>query len=641
VATITGQRDSSVLPPADTPGEKSAHAACDFACPDPYDPAQSAREAWRSLAPALAGTPHVRTSRDGGRRYPARYARPLPPEPSALPAVVPVYDPGSAMGRLLALDLDAARGDVGRQAAGLGQLLARHGARYVADVSPGGVHLYVLFAVPLPWLELRDLCRALALRFPAVDPAPMASLGGQISPPGSRHKSGGWRLLAMPLEEALAVAGHPNGPDVWAALLTELAAELQALESAGPGPGHREASAELDDAGVPWIPHLGGRRALGAELDRVARTGTWDRSRYAGRSEARMAVLASAAGRGWRLADVLKAVSCGAWKGFPGLYYRASEPGRMDRLLPAEWRKAIAFAAGSENVRSWLTSDGNHAPPADAGADEFGFIRQWVTGTACAAADPERARVWGRRAVAIRQLLAAIGQAAMVSGSVVLEFGTRNLALESGLSQRTVSRLLRFLYAEPDPLLDLVSRGRMARADRFGLRIPDRYADSVRWRRRRAGRIDGIHPAFLVLGGTAALVHQVLDGSAASGRDVAQAALLSSSATSAALRVLAEHGLAERSRDGWRRGPVSLDDVATSTGAADLRQDRAERYKQDRACWRARLAQYQGARHRPVNERDGWWSLDDPEEYDFMSCRWPVLRDDVVRGPPERAQESA
>jgi hypothetical protein len=229
----------------------------------------------------------------------------------------------------------------------------------------------------------------------------------------------------------------------------------------------------------------------------------------------------------------------------------------------------------------------------------------------------------------------------MVSGSVVLEFGTRNLALESGLSQRTVSRLLRFLYAEPDPLLDLVSRGRMARADRFGLRIPDRCADSVRWRRRRAGRIDGIHPAFLVLGGTAALVHQVLDGSAASGRDVAQAALLSSSATSAALRVLAEHGLAERSRDGWRRGPVSLDDVATSTGAADLRQDRAERYKQDRACWRARLAQYQGARHRPVNERDGWWSLDDPEEYDFMSCRWPVLRDDVVRGPPERAQESA
>jgi hypothetical protein len=42
---------------------------------------------------------------------------------------------------------------------------------------------------------------------------------------------------------------------------------------------------------------------------------------------------------------------------------------------------------------------------------------------------------------------------------------------------------------------------------------------------------------------------------------------------------------------------------------------------------------YQGARGRPVNERDGWWSLDDPQEYDFMACRWPVLSDDFVRGP--------
>ena len=47
-------------------------------------------------------------------------------------------------------------------------------------------------------------------------------------------------------------------------------------------------------------------------------------------------------------------------------------------------------------------------------------------------------------------------------------------------------------------------------------------------------------------------------------------------------------------------------------------------------------------RHRPVNERDGWWSLDDPDEYDFMTCRWPVLTGGV-RGPPSAdiARESA
>jgi hypothetical protein len=225
----------------------------------------------------------------------------------------------------------------------------------------------------------------------------------------------------------------------------------------------------------------------------------------------------------------------------------------------------------------------------------------------------------------------------MVSGSSVLEFGTRNLALHSGLSQRTVSRLLRFLCGEPDPLLDVVSRGRMARADRYTLRIPDRYADSVRWRRRRAGRIDGIHPAFLVLGGSAGLVHQVLDANEARGAEVARAARLSPSAASAALRTLAEHGLAVRGRGGWRRGDASLDEVATSTGAADLHRERAERYKRDRESWRARLRVYQAARRQPVNERDGWWSLDDPDEYDFMACRWPVLSDDLERGPPSSA----
>ena len=223
----------------------------------------------------------------------------------------------------------------------------------------------------------------------------------------------------------------------------------------------------------------------------------------------------------------------------------------------------------------------------------------------------------------------------MVSGSAVLEFGTRNLALHSGLSQRTVSRLLRMLYAEPDPLLDVVTRGRKARADRFALRIPAAYADSVRWRRRRAGRIDGIHPAFLVLGGTAALVYQVLDGTVACGAEVARSARLSPSATSAALRTLAEHGLAERGRGGWRRGDASLDEVAMSTGAADLHRERSGRYRQDRESWRARLRQYASARNAIVVPGDGWLGLDDEDEWDAMLfSRWPVLSDDFVRGPP-------
>ena len=448
----------------------------------------------------------------------------------------------------------------------------------------------------------------------------------------------------MVLSEALAAVEYPNGPEAWDVLLTEFAAELQQVETADTVSQVSVISAELDDTGVPWVPRLGGRGPLGAELEHAARSGRWDRSRYAGRSEARMAILGAAVARGWRLAEVRSAIACGAWKGLAALYERRSEPGRLDRLLPYEWQKCVGRISREENVRGWHTSDTNTRPPTgeSVSSAEYGLIRQWMTAILCAAEDPERVKGWGCRAIAVRLVLLALAQAAMVSGSSVVEFGTRNLALHSALSHRTVSRVLQILRDEPDPLIDLVSVGRTARADRYALRIPDRYAESVRWRRRRAGRADAAHPAFLVLGGTAALTYEALGLVAERGAEVARAARLSASAVSAALRVLAEHGLAERGPGGWRRGPVALADVADAIGAADLQREREERYRRDRESWRARLRQYQGARSRPVNERDGWWSLDDPAEYDFMACRWPVLSDDFVRGPPSaEARESA
>lgn len=466
----------------------------------------------------------------------------------------------------------------------------------------------------------------------SVDVAPMSSLGGQISPPGSRHKSGGWRALAGPLQDARAAAGQPNGPEVWNALLAEFAAELRQ----GSAAADLEV-AELDDTGAPWIPRLGGRAPLG-ELEHTARAGEWDRSRYPGRSEARMAVLAAAAARGWQLADVRAAAASGAWRGLAQLYERRSEPGRMDRLLPYEWRKAVDLTAGKENVRGWHTSDLNPRPPIRPidGADEYGLIRRWMTAVACALEDPERVRQWGGRVIAVRLVLLALGQAAMVSGSDVVEFGCRNLALHAALSHRTVARVLELLRNEPDPLIDLVSPRRLARADRYALRIPDRYADSVRWRRRRAGRIDAVHPVFLVLGGAAALTYQALDQAGARGAEVARAARLSASATSAALRALAEHGLAERARRGWRRGGADLDEVAESIGAADLHRERAERYREDRQGWRARLRQYQAVRNAVVAPADGWLGLDDEDEWAAMLfSRWPALSNDFVRGPPE------
>ena len=186
------------------------------------------------MTAALAGTPHVRLSTDGGRTYPARHARPLPAEPAGVqPCTVPVYDPGSASGRMLVLDLDPARGDVDHQAAELGQLLERLGARYVADVAPSRrpPRLRPVRRGAALARAARPR-RAMALRFPAIDPAPMArprrpDLASWLA--GTRAAAGGCCL--RPADDALAAVEHPNGPEVWAALLTEFAAELQQVEA--------------------------------------------------------------------------------------------------------------------------------------------------------------------------------------------------------------------------------------------------------------------------------------------------------------------------------------------------------------------------------------------------------------------------
>src|SRR4029077_1308175 len=208
-----------------------------------------------------------------------------------------------------------------------------------------------------------------------------------------------------PLSEARAAVEHPNGPGVWSALLTEFAAELQvsaARSAAAPSQASAAClTAELDGTGAPWIPRLGGRAPLGAGLDQAARTGRWDRSRYPDRSAARIAVLAAAAARGWQLADVRAAVGSGAWRGLAQLYERRSEPGRMARLLPCEWRKATGFVSGEKNVRHRPTSDSTSRPPVDSDGPsaEYGLVRQWMTAIGCALEDPERVRAWGGRVI--------------------------------------------------------------------------------------------------------------------------------------------------------------------------------------------------------------------------------------------------
>jgi hypothetical protein len=107
----------------------------------------------------------------------------------------------------------------------------------------------------------------------------------------------------------------------------------------------------------PRIPRLGGRLPLPPGPAAIAAGGTWSAGHYACRSEARMAVLVSAAARGWRLAEVRDEINSGRWIGLADLYGKPREPDHIDRLLTAEWRIAVPVAADA-----YLRQDGTLRP---------------------------------------------------------------------------------------------------------------------------------------------------------------------------------------------------------------------------------------------------------------------------------------
>ena len=69
-----------------------------------------------------------------------------------------------------------------------------------------------------------------------------------------------------------------------------------------------------------------------------------------------MAVLISAAARGWRLAEVRDEINSGRWTGLAGLYGTHGEPGRIYRLLRAEWRIAAGLAFNAFLRQTGLTN---------------------------------------------------------------------------------------------------------------------------------------------------------------------------------------------------------------------------------------------------------------------------------------------
>ena len=591
--------------------------------PDPTDPTRGespemeAAACWAALAPLLSGRAWCRESRDATPRrrggYLARWQRLITDRLPAVPAAVPIYNTTDGTGRLLVIDLDVGRSGpaaVTRDAAAVADLVRAAGGRTFSDESPtGGVHVYVPLTVPVSFHQARDMALALARRLPSMDPSPNRNLlAGLIRPPGARHRTGGYQRLQGPLSDAVAVAAAGNPPAVWQQLTAALSAELADVHTAAANP---PATADTDTGsdGAPHRQRRGGPRDLTADYTAIARTGTWPDGRYKSPSEARMAVITAAAWAGHTLTDVLRRLHNGAWPGLASLYARY-HPGARTAAVRADWIKAhhlitahAAAPAGPtknhspnpvrQSPTSELSSHGGDLPTRQISNDlsvaaEYRWIRTWWNALQIAETQRYQATSTG---LSRRIVLRAMGEAAMKTGSRVIEFGTRSLAVATGLDHTTVAAHLRALTAEDDPLIDQLANERGLRADLYTLRIPDEYQRRADRRPWRPGRLHALRPVFHHLGRPAAVVYEALEARRDDPADSFDLAGTGLSRTTIwdTLRLLAAHGLAERGSAGWQITTASLTQLAEQLGITEAIAAIVARHREERARYRAAL----------------------------------------------------
>jgi hypothetical protein len=561
--------------------------------------AEEAQRQWALCAPAIAGQPRIRISRDGGKSYPRRTERVMDTSHPHAPAAVRVYDE-DGFTRCLALDFDTSRhgqAQVDRDAATAARIVAGHGGHVLADQSPnGGRHVYVLFEDRISFDAARQFTRELALRLPSLDASPMyGRTDGVIRPPGSPHKSGGFQVLTVSLGDAMAAISTRNPARVWAGLLEYV--ESTPAPHGQPAQAGGNAPITAIGQGQDYItaaealpPQRATVRDLPHDWAHMAATGEWDRNRWPSASEARLALLRAIARHGWTFPMITARIEQGHWAGLMSFYVTKYGRSQARRIMAREWLKTGTVITPTElannfNTRGPLTQPGTTGP-----TSEYQQIREWWT----VLKSIETRRWTGRESISLRLVLRAVGAAAQVAGTIRPAFGVRSLALASGLDYSTVALCLQRLRAETDPVLIRTRQGRGLEADEYELRIPDAHHGlrELRW---LPGRISGVHPAFQALPLPAPLIWEHISDAPITAFDLARMLGLSLRCVQLVLKEMAAAGLVTATAAGWVAGPTGLSTAATDSGARDLHEVRRVRFRRQRELWRQRVALWLGS----------------------------------------------
>jgi hypothetical protein len=597
---------------------------------------------WSALAPHLAGQPRVRISRDGGRSYPQRFERNLTDTLPGYPAAVRIFGRDGTC-RAIFLDFDSKA--AGRSPEeGIDRVLADvrlvttwlhgHGARWIEDYSPnGGRHVYVPLADPVPFSEARDFVEALGARYRSLDRSPHQNLTeGCMRTPGSPHKRGGHQMLAMSLSMAYDIVRRPNDAGVWRRMTGDLREEMAAARARRtPPPDAVPTEAITADTSTP--------RGMSRAMTSIATNAVYDAARYKSPSEARQAVLLSAARAGLTLSAVEMRIKQGVWPGLAQFYAKYRSAHRF-RTLSREWQKAVTYLhqngstnQGKNTDRRSPTSQPNtqggahHSQNLRGSDSEHRFIRTWRNALALV----ETRYLESRPGMARRMILRALGEAAHKSGSRFIEFGVRSLAVASGVDHTTVAAHLRHLRSESGALVALVESGRGTHGDLYMLQVPEQLQEPVQDMPWQKGRLHSLRPVFRELGLPAAFVYEVLEHSpeGLSTAHLVRSTGISRSTVSEALEILAAWNLVSRSSGGlWGIvANTSLTLLAEQFGVMEAVAMQVSRYRAERLLWREWLSTHTvSARQQLLSPGEDYpWELFEPPPEDWTLADFAFL----------------